>query len=1177
MPFLQSPRGILLAGVSALALIAAFDPAWAGAPGGHFASGNGTIAARGGSLAVTQSSATGIIDWSSFGIGKGDTVTFDNGAGATLNEVTGGDVSTIAGSLRATGSLYLINPSGVIIAGTGRVVTGGSFAASTESPDGRGDIVVAGSIHAARGAVRLAGENVDVSGRVAVMRGGQLWLVSAGATAVSGTLDADNARGRGGVIVATGKSVAIAGTANIEASGVVGGSILIGGDVHGRADAAADFVHAPIATAQTTSVAKGAQLTADARAGRGGDIVIWSDGHTSFAGALTARGTTQGGFAEVSSHDLLAFTGTADLTTPSGAAGTLLLDPENVTISSAATSNGGLANGVFTPTGSNSVLNVTTLETALATANVKVTTGAFGSTGTQAGDITIASPLAWASSHVLTLDAYQSIAIDALVALNGAGGLALKTDNGGSGGTLSFSGGRIAYNDVVSGMTQGSLKIDGVSYTLVNSIKQLASDISANASGDYALANSYNASADGTYTNAPIVTTFNGSFQGLGNEISNLTINANVTNPALTNTGLFSVLGSTGIIANVGLVAADVSVDDKGAGEANGLDQSAGLLVGVTQGLIENSYATGVLNAYSDVVNGGGLAGQANGGSIANSHTSVTIVAVNVDDPVYPRDSGWLGGLVGSLNAGSIIGSYAAGAIKVNMPSSAGYPYRLNGAGGLVGYSDGAISGSYATGDVTTNDILQIEVGGLAGSARGGSISDCYATGAVTDTDSNYGEIGGLVGAQYVATISGSSASGNVSTSGSNSTISGLVGLSDGAVSNAYAKGNVSDTGQNGAAAGFVGISYATIGGSYATGSVSDLVGHAPDIGGFVAEQYSGTISGSFASGKVNGNADTAFAGGFAGVSYGALESDHATGAVVGGSNGNAGGLVGEQYEGTIVDSYATGVVNGSADSAGVGGLVGEQSGGAISGSYATGNVEGGYAGTGGLVGDQQGGTISTSYASGAASGGSGESVGGFAGVQGAGTITQSYATGTATSAAGPAEANVGGFIGLAQGTITESYSTGNATGGNASGGQDFIGGFIGLLNGGTIANTYSTGSANAGTNSWVGGFVGAIYSGTISDSYSTGSAGGAGFTPGGFAGNGSASEFSDDYWDTTTSGITNLAQGAGNTANVAGIAGLSTAQFQSGLPAGFSSTVWGENASVEGGLPYLLALPHAH
>jgi hypothetical protein len=67
---------------------------------------------------------------------------------------------------------------------------------------------------------------------------------------------------------------------------------------------------------------------------------------------------------------------------------------------------------------------------------------------------------------------------------------------------------------------------------------------------------------------------------------------------------------------------------------------------------------------------------------------------------------------------------------------------------------------------------------------------------------------------------------------------------------------------------------------------------------------------------------------------------------------------------------------------------------------------------------------------------------------------------------------------------------------------------------------------------------------------------------------------FSDTYWDTTTSGITDPSKGAGNKKNDPGIEGLTTVQLRSGLPDGFSGAVWGEKSSINGGLPYLLANP---
>ncbi len=56
--------------------------------GGGYVAGTGTIAAQGNGLLITQPGSTrGVIDWNSFSVGRNNSVTFDNGSGATLNRV----------------------------------------------------------------------------------------------------------------------------------------------------------------------------------------------------------------------------------------------------------------------------------------------------------------------------------------------------------------------------------------------------------------------------------------------------------------------------------------------------------------------------------------------------------------------------------------------------------------------------------------------------------------------------------------------------------------------------------------------------------------------------------------------------------------------------------------------------------------------------------------------------------------------------------------------------------------------------------------------------------------------------------------------------------------------------------------------------------------------------------
>ena len=89
--------------------------------------------------------------------------------------------------------------------------------------------------------------------------------------------------------------------------------------------------------------------------GDGGKVVLWSDQTTSFAGTILALGGAQfgnGGFVETSGKTLN-FTGTVNTRAPNGAAGTLLLDPFNMTISTNF-NNGSESGSTFSANGAGS-------------------------------------------------------------------------------------------------------------------------------------------------------------------------------------------------------------------------------------------------------------------------------------------------------------------------------------------------------------------------------------------------------------------------------------------------------------------------------------------------------------------------------------------------------------------------------------------------------------------------------------------------------------------------------------------------------------------------------------------------------------------------------------------------------------------------------------------------------
>ena len=173
-----------------------------------------------------------------------------------------------------------------------------------------------------------------------------------------------------------------------------------------------------------------------------------------------------------------------------------------------------------------------------------------------------------------------------------------------------------------------------------------------------------------------------------------------------------------------------------------------------------------------------------------------------------------------------------------------------------------------------------------------------------------------------------------------------------------------------------------------------------------------------------------------------------------------------------------------------------------------------------------------------------------------------------------------GGLVGYNENAISSSYATGPVSG------DDYVGGLVGYdepdveqYPGAGVFNSYATAAVTGSVNSIIGGLEGFNQDGNaanivVSDSYATGIVTArTASTIGGFVGE-LTSVVADNYWDTTTSGITNASQGCGTPSNCSGVSGLTTSQLQAGLPTGFSSSIWGESPSINGGLPYLLALP---
>jgi hypothetical protein len=374
----------------------------------------------------------------------------------------------------------------------------------------------------------------------------------------------------------------------------------------------------------------------------------------------------------------------------------------DVVISSAATQNMTCSAGVCAPTAADAVLNVGDLESLLASGNTEVTT--TGS-GVQAGNVALDAKLSWSAASMLELDAYQSIAVQQPVSVMGSGGLTIRTNDGGSGGAFSFAPkGRVAFNNLGSALT-----INGTSFTLVNSLPALASAVGANTGGAFALANNYDASQDGTYSQCPISEALDGAIEGMGNTISHLSL---AVHGRFSEIAMIEAVDTTGSVENLRLTNIHVKAAGKYAASSGLVTDNDGYLFGDS--------VTGAILGNNKNPNAGGLvADNSTTGIISSSWTDVKVKTSGV----FSQS----GGLAG-WNSGEIVLSHAAGNIEGEL------------AGGLVANNEGTISQSYATASVEGG------AGGLVGfNQDNGTIENTYATGNVGPLRGEEGSVGGLI------------------------------------------------------------------------------------------------------------------------------------------------------------------------------------------------------------------------------------------------------------------------------------------------------------------------------------------------------------------------------------------------------------------------------------------------
>jgi len=174
---------------------------------GQIIAGSGSINSSGNTLNVNQITQSALIQWQSFNIGAGNLVRFNlpSSQAVSINQVTGGNASTIAGQMSSNGQVFLLNPSGIAFTSSANVNVGGLLASTLNvgtpslpidggplpllfqlAGGGTGATVSnnGGTLYASTGDISLVGGAVSNSGVITAPHG-SIDLVAAGGVLVT--------------------------------------------------------------------------------------------------------------------------------------------------------------------------------------------------------------------------------------------------------------------------------------------------------------------------------------------------------------------------------------------------------------------------------------------------------------------------------------------------------------------------------------------------------------------------------------------------------------------------------------------------------------------------------------------------------------------------------------------------------------------------------------------------------------------------------------------------------------------------------------------------------------------------------------------------------------------------------------------------------------------------------
>ena len=522
--------------------------------GGILVGGQASLVQNGSTLNVHQTTSQALVNFTTFNVGSGALVDIQQpgAAAALLARVTGSDPSQIYGQIKANGTLWLINPAGIMVGQGARIDVGG-FIASTlnvsdsdflagrltfASPGAAGGITNAGTINAASGGrIYLVAPKVENTGtlnapkgEVLLAAGQNVQLLDTGAPGVSIALS-----GAAGDVKNMGRIVAEAGRIGL------GGALVTNA---GEISASSAVSEGGRVFLRATDLKTTSSSDISASGTSGGQVILSAD-NTSIDGRVSAMGSIgTGGFVDTSGHVL-----NVKHAPTVGKGGQWLIDPFDLEVVAGDLTTAGDNGGAITsgPTGTTVGANTITDQLNLG-ANVSLATG---DGGPGLGNIAVNAAIAktMGVDATLTLRAHGNVTISApITSTSGALGLELKNNFRGGvadpgfaatlAADLNLNGGRL---DVSQGeaMGNGTLNITAGTTTLGNG-------------------SSIAAAAVNVQTNAHVIVDSEQMLQGAWNNagqidlVNNGSINVALVNPtgpatSLTNTGRITLAGSNGM------------------------------------------------------------------------------------------------------------------------------------------------------------------------------------------------------------------------------------------------------------------------------------------------------------------------------------------------------------------------------------------------------------------------------------------------------------------------------------------------------------------------------------------------------------------------------------------------------------------------------------------------------